>query len=747
MNRTLSLFSLIGVALLPACREEAFTTELLEYPEMVFTSQWVEFGEVDQGDALTRSFTIQNSGQLTLGIAAIYEGAGHEESFSVDYDAAEIVCPSENAEDAAAEAKNIDTAGGGDTGASEEPETEGPKLIQLAEDCKLTVNVTFDPAHVGKSYGSIVVETVTQQEGDSDPEIEDPSADNDEDGFTAKIDCDDNDPDVGMAPAGGTCSGEPVVGGFEPAYFSDPDQTKAIVYLEGDGLLGTGISTVQPRFVDFGHVWTGEEEIQYIEVNNGGDGDLVLGTPVLSDNCDEAFSVSWSYEEGAVLDGGASNLIEVTFKPTDQSGAYCYLYVVSDDTENPSITVTMQGNAGVDPDNEAPTVVLHSPAVGHQHLSSEPLVFEMNIFDVNQPATSLLCKVKSLFLMQVSVANCTPSEASGHVVVEVDVNDFEPGLDTFLIQVTDASEVTSYASVPVLIRADASVDDDDGDGYSEADGDCDDAASNVYPEAAELYDGVDNDCNSLIDEGTIGFDDDGDTFTEIEGDCNDNDDDSYPGAPEMDDHADNNCDGLVDEGTDLFDDDGDGFAEVNNDCDDNDPNVHPGALELCDGFDNDCNGLTDKLDSCVEINTEPIIVGGIEMGRTACEEGEVVPLSLFVYDADGQSPYFSWSVTEGGGEIDDPTAQSVNWTAPELPRGSDGRLYSVYAVAVDDQGNQVWDFDDVAVYPVGDLNDRSFVRVVPVEDAGACSSTGSSPAGSLVLLGLGLVALGRRRQS
>ena len=40
MNRTLSLFSLIGVVLLPACREEAFTalqavpswTDLLAYP-------------------------------------------------------------------------------------------------------------------------------------------------------------------------------------------------------------------------------------------------------------------------------------------------------------------------------------------------------------------------------------------------------------------------------------------------------------------------------------------------------------------------------------------------------------------------------------------------------------------------------------------------------------------------------------------------------------------------------------------
>ena len=104
----------------------------------------------------------------------------------------------------------------------------------------------------------------------------------------------------------------------------------------------------------------------------------------------------------------------------------------------------------------------------------------MNVFDVNQPATSLLCKVRSLFLMQVSVANCTPSESSGHVIVELDVNDFDPGLETFLIQVTDASEVTTYASVPVLIRAEASVNDGDGDGFGEEDGDCDDERAYMW---------------------------------------------------------------------------------------------------------------------------------------------------------------------------------------------------------------------------------------------------------------------------
>jgi MYXO-CTERM domain-containing protein len=132
------------------------------------------------------------------------------------------------------------------------------------------------------------------------------------------------------------------------------------------------------------------------------------------------------------------------------------------------------------------------------------------------------------------------------------------------------------------------------------------------------------------------------------------------------------------------------------------------------------------------------------MARTACEEGEVVAVSLFVFDADGQQPHFSWSVTEGGGEIDEPTAQKVNWTAPELPRSSDGQLFSVYAVAVDDHGNQVWDFDEIAVYPVGQLNDRQFVRITPVEDGG-CSSTPARPAAFLAFFGLAGLLL-RRRQ-
>ena len=45
--------------------------------------------------------------------------------------------------------------------------------------------------------------------------------------------------------------------------------------------------------------------------------------------------------------------------------------------------------------------------------------------------------------------------------------------------------------------------DDDGDGYTENQGDCDDTDASVNPAATELEDGIDNDCDGEIDEGNI----------------------------------------------------------------------------------------------------------------------------------------------------------------------------------------------------------------------------------------------------
>ncbi len=117
-------------------------------------------------------------------------------------------------------------------------------------------------------------------------------------------------------------------------------------------------------------------------------------------------------------------------------------------------------------------------------------------------------------------------------------------------------------------------------GYVDNDDDCDDGSAAVSPQAVEVTDGVDNDCDGVVDNGTPIYDDDGDGYTEEEGDCDDTDPTTYPGAAEVEDGADNDCDGTVDEGTAAYDDDGDGYTENEGDCDDGDPDVLPGQ-EFC----------------------------------------------------------------------------------------------------------------------------------------------------------------------
>ncbi len=161
----------------------------------------------------------------------------------------------------------------------------------------------------------------------------------------------------------------------------------------------------------------------------------------------------------------------------------------------------------------------------------------------------------------------------------------------------------------------------DGDGYSIADGDCDESDPSAHPGAEETwYDGVDQDCEVGDD-----WDADGDgersTLHPDGGDCDDTDPDVYPGADDDSvDGVDQDCDGTDgpgggddgggtggeggggddgggDDGSEDEDVDGDG-SPASVDCNDAEPRAYPGADETCgDGIDNDCDGFTDDLDA------------------------------------------------------------------------------------------------------------------------------------------------------
>ena len=115
----------------------------------------------------------------------------------------------------------------------------------------------------------------------------------------------------------------------------------------------------------------------------------------------------------------------------------------------------------------------------------------------------------------------------------------------------------------------------DGDGFT-ADVDCNDDNAEINPDATEVCDGVDNNCDSSID----GADADGASTYYADADA-----DGFGGAT----LSVTQCDAPT------------GFVANGDDCDDDNLDIHPDASEVCDGADNDCDGLVDDDDDSVDV--------------------------------------------------------------------------------------------------------------------------------------------------
>lgn len=170
--------------------------------------------------------------------------------------------------------------------------------------------------------------------------------------------------------------------------------------------------------------------------------------------------------------------------------------------------------------------------------------------------------------------------------------------------------------------------------------DCNDKDKAINPDAKDVCDGKDNNCDKQVDEGNAIYsyypDADKDGYGNSQAtvkktcealapagwvknntDCNDNNKAINPKATDVCDGVDNNCDKRIDEGNAVYtyypDNDKDGFGNsqsngttrcaglkpagwVTNktDCNDNSGAIKPTAQEVCDGVDNNCNSQVDE---------------------------------------------------------------------------------------------------------------------------------------------------------
>jgi hypothetical protein len=191
--------------------------------------------------------------------------------------------------------------------------------------------------------------------------------------------------------------------------------------------------------------------------------------------------------------------------------------------------------------------------------------------------------------------------------------------------------------------------DSDGDGYGTLDlfvqlcnqppsttdnaDDCNDFDPLINPDAREICDGQDNDCDGYTDDSDDSLDPSArrEWWADIDQDGYGDPDDSKITCVQPWFYTDNDLDcddaepllGPPESGEWVLDVDGDGFgvgdvvgepsctppgpdyalAVLPEDCDDGDPDINPDAVEVCNGVDDDCDDLVDDRDDDLDEST------------------------------------------------------------------------------------------------------------------------------------------------
>ncbi len=144
-------------------------------------------------------------------------------------------------------------------------------------------------------------------------------------------------------------------------------------------------------------------------------------------------------------------------------------------------------------EDQAPSALVLSPVAGESFWTTDSITFEGEVSDEDTPAVDLAVEWTSDLD---GVLSTSPADSSGYTAFSTSL---EEGSHVITLTATDETPLDGSDSITIDV-IDPNNWDDDGDGYTENEGDCDDAESDANPGETEICDDIDNDCDGDVNE-------------------------------------------------------------------------------------------------------------------------------------------------------------------------------------------------------------------------------------------------------